>query len=162
MGAKSSAAIGRRGRIKYSKRPAYRRANASNRGDSLAEMVITQCIVCGIILSIVMLICIIKTPPTMALRENIRLALVSNMDSAEPAENMADITSGIYKSVKNIFSPEKKQAAEEIQIQAEEDIPVFYTREKDFRIDEDIMKSIYGGTLNEYNGEIKNSEAPQD
>ena len=163
MSDKSPVVTRRQAHIKYSKRPTYRRkTSGAVRAESLVEIMVMQCIVCGIVLSMVMLICIIKTPATLLLRENIHIALISNIDSRESAENIADITSNISLSFKNIFSPEKEIQAEENIMPKVESIPLHYIEEKDFRIDEDIINSIYEATLLEYDSEIKNIEAPQD
>ena len=153
----------RRAYIKYSKKPVYKRwASGGGRNASFAETIIMQCIVCGIMLSVVMLISIIKTPATVALRENIRLALVGNIDTGQSFKSAAGVASDISSSIKNIFSAEKEVLVEEEIPSAAEAVPVYFSQEKDFRIDEDIMESIYSGRILEDDSEIKNIEAPQD
>ena len=161
MSGKSSAPTRRRAYVKYSKRPAYRK-NLFGKYESPVEMLVIQCIVCGIMLSALMLICIVKTPATLALREGIRLALGGNIDSQESVGSMAGVASNISSLFKNILIGEKADLAE-VEIPVEEEaIPVYFNREKDFRIDEEIIESIYNGEGLEYYGGIKNIEAPQD
>jgi len=161
MNDKSGSPARRQAYVKYSKRAAYRKRPANQaRGETIVEMIVMQCIVCGIVLGALMLICLIKTPRTISLRSSIRYVLASDINSDGIEKNVSGVTCGISSSFKNIFSPEKKQPAEEINILNEESIPVFFTEEKNFRIDEDIINSIYGGGVEELNNEIKNIEAP--
>ena len=161
MNAKSTSGVHRRAHIKYSKKPVYRK-KASVRGanESLMEMVIMQCIVCGIVLCVVMLICIIKTPGAWALRENMQQALANDVGLNQ--FGVVGIADDISLSFKNIFGLNKETQTKADEVSAEEVVPAFFTQEKEFRIDEDIINSIYSGGLSEYGGEIKNMEAPQD
>jgi preprotein translocase subunit YajC len=137
--------------VKRSYTSGYYRGN--NYGTSYLETFIFQCVVCAVILCIALLIRVIKTPFTQALRMNISSALTENIDPNDTVNNsqgIAGIIDGIGENVKNlifepdtetvVLSPLPDENAEVIQM---ESTPVTSdTQDRDFRIDEDILETM--------------------
>ena len=109
--------------------------NKHKESSGYLETFITQCIVCGIILSAVLIIRIIDVPTTNAMRQQFYQAITATVDIAADIQN-------VRSSLLATFEEESLNNIHPVQ----ESIPSYTNpSEQDFRIDEDILESIRGG-----------------
>jgi len=113
-----------------------RRYNRSYQGgNSYIETFITQCIISGIILSALLVIRIIDVPATAAIREQFYQTITATADMPNDARNLGEI---IRQALGNTESSEPVLRVPETQ-------PVHTNSPaQDFRIDEDVLRSIRG------------------
>ena len=128
-------------RVQIAKRR-RRHANRHRENNRYIETFITQCIVCGIILSCVLIIRIIDVPTTNAIRQHFSNSITATVDIVEDFGNLRS-TFGVIFNDANIENATYTYDAIPSQIN-----PMDATNQ-DFRIDEDILESIRGGPGNE-------------
>ena len=127
-------------RIQAARRRRY--TNGHRESGSYIETFITQCIICGIILSAVLIIRIIDVPTTNAIRHQFSQTITATADMAEDVRSLGEI-------IRTIFGEE----GDDDITYTHETMPIQLSlpssHEGDFRIDEDILESIRGGVGNE-------------
>ena len=117
------------------RRRRYARHRHSN-GNYL-ETLITQSIVCGIILAMVLIVRIIEVPQTAALRYQLRRSIATNIDMTGEARNLGAM---LWAALSNTDDEDDYTAVDygrELPVQVNTNAP-----EGDFRIDEDILREI--------------------
>lgn len=103
------------------------------------ETVISQCIICGIILSSILILRIIQIPETLAVREQISTTIGANIDLTYEARTLGAMLLAVFAPEENALqSPGESFTAPEA-------LPVAGGNEsgQNFRIDEDILQSIH-------------------
>ena len=121
-------------RLKNARRRRYERQKP-NMG-SYVETLITQCIVCAIILSAVLIIRIIDVPATNAIREQFHYTITHNADMQNDAINFG----AMFINALNRADQPEQLAYENEPVHAS---PAS-TSDSDFRIDENVLQSIRG------------------
>jgi len=117
---------------------AARRRHYTNRykkSGSYIETFITQCIVCGIVLSAVLIIRIIDIPTTNTMRQHFYQTITATADIVEDIQN-------VRSAIRTAFGEEHVDDITYIQ----DAIPAHINSpDQDFRIDEDILENIRSG-----------------
>ena len=124
------------------KAQAARRRHYANRykeKGNYIETFITQCIVCGIVLSAVLIIRIIDVPTTHTMRQHFYQTITATVDIAEDIQN-------VRLAIRTALGEENTDDTTHVQ----EAAPVHMNSpNQDFRIDEDILESIRSGGNND-------------
>ena len=115
----------------------HRRYNRQYRsGGNYIETFITQCIVSGIILSVLLIITIIDVPATAYIRDQFYQTITSTADMTGDARNLGEM-------IRSALAPANDN---EVIGYSQETIPAYTSSpDQDFRIDEDLLRSIRDG-----------------
>jgi len=126
------------------KRQAIRRRRYKRQSPGAAnyiETFITQCIVSGIVLSMVLVLRIIDVPATNTVRDQFRHSISSNIDFPDEARNLGAIFQATLGSIGNGNSYQND--SEERPMTDQENLPAYTGNPaQDFRIDEEILQRI--------------------
>ena len=133
-------------RSEYRNRNIRRRSRGKQEQSAIKEVILTQCIVSGVILFILMLSNLIRTDFTTNIRSQLKIAITNQMT----VEDAIGIFSNLQNSFGNIFGNTAADSENEVPRENNNETVINGVM-ADFRIDEDILEMMnlhhnpYGG-----------------